>query len=99
MLTADELATFREAAYQALGTRELLEYLAQRQLNGEPVTPAAVDRAQTAMQPVAKALFAIFKRTGTFPRLRYRGFLFMLTNVGEIVDLQIIRESDIVTVE
>jgi hypothetical protein len=38
-----------------------------------------VDRIQTALQPVAKALFAIYERTGSFPRIRYRGFLFMLT--------------------
>ncbi len=99
MLTSDELITFRTAAHSAIGTRELIEYITQRQLSGEEVSAATVDRAQTALQPVAKSLFAIFKRTGAFPRLRYRGFLFMLTIVGEVVDLQIIRESDIVTVE
>jgi hypothetical protein len=100
MLRPEELDAFRSAAYAALGTRELIEYLAQRQLSGEPVNPASVDRAQTAMQPVAKALFAIYKRTGSFPRIRYRGFLFMLTLLpDQVMDLQIVRESDFVEVE
>ncbi len=100
MLTADELAAFRTTAHSAIGTRELIEYITQRQLSGEQVSAATVDRAQTALQPVAKSLYSIFKRTGAFPRLRYRGFLFMLTMLpGDVVDLQIIRESDIVNVE
>lgn len=99
MLNSDELVAFREAAYVALGTRELLEYLAHRQQAGQPISAATVERVQTTLQPVAKALFAVLKRTGSCPTVRYRGFLFALTIVGDVVDLQIVRESDIETVE
>jgi hypothetical protein len=100
MVNEAERAAFRDAAYPALGTRELIEYLNQRTLSGETVSPASVDRAQSALQPVAKVLYDVFQRTGHYPRLRYRGYLFLIAiNPGNVLDFQVIRESDIETVE
>lgn len=97
--TETELADFRTAAHAALATGEFIEYLGQRLLTGERIDAHHVDRIQTAMRPTAKALHAIFKRTGVLPTLRFRGFLFSIYLCGDIVGLTVVRESDIETVE
>lgn len=93
------IADFRHAAHQALGTIEVIEYLAQQQLNGQPFQNSTLARAQNTLRPVGEAMFAIYRSTGRLPRLSFRGFIFTLSIMpGGIVDLQLIRQSDIIDV-
>jgi hypothetical protein len=45
-------------------------------------------------------MYPIYQRTREFPRIPYRGFLFIMTLLPDrIADLQIVRVSDIVEAE
>jgi hypothetical protein len=97
-LTPEEIAAFRPAAASLIASTEEMEFAGAQGKISDSMRAAHFQTSAAVVRPIVSC----YRRTGIFPVLRYRGWLFRCGPSdlsGENIALTLIREASIETVE